>query len=118
MTTVTCSQCSSSVSNTAQFCPDCGARVRPGRNDAEVAGIVSSERTATRKRINHNNGGGCLVALLGLCFIWFFPVGTIAGVLLIWLGSRMSYKFVCSTCGNSLEASSRLCPACKAVIAD
>jgi len=120
MTTKTCTKCRSTCDASVGFCPDCGERFDPSTLPAGGAGpakAVEKPLQAKRVRHNHNNGGGCLVALLGLCVIWVFPVGTIAGVLLIAVGSAISYKFVCSHCGNPLEKTSKRCPACQAEIA-
>lgn len=114
MDAMKCPHCGSGESGTAQFCSSCGTRLA-GNVQVEPAAPISTH--AKRERINHNNGGGCLVALLGLCVIWFFPIGTIAGVVLIVMSSRISYKFVCSSCGNPLEKTSRECPTCRASIA-
>ena len=59
-------------------------------------------------------GVGALVQLVGLVLLFFFPLGTIAGVLLLIIGSAMSVKTICSSCGNKVEKTSKLCPTCKA----
>jgi hypothetical protein len=58
-------------------------------------------------------GVGALVELLGLVALWFFPIGTIAGIILFIIGSRMTIKYVCSECLNRLDKDVRMCPVCK-----
>lgn len=59
-------------------------------------------------------GVSSLVQLVGFVALWFFPIGTIAGVVLLMIGSALSKKFRCSECGNNVGKESRLCPHCNA----
>lgn len=54
---------------------------------------------------------GLVVFIVGLALHWIFvPVGL---VLLI-IGGRMAFRFLCSECGNRVEKTSRICPHCHA----
>ncbi len=71
---------------------------------------------AYRKRKSEFAGVGALVQLLGLILlfqIYLFPIGTIAAILILLIGSRLATKLICSDCGNKIEPSSLLCPTCK-----
>lgn len=62
---------------------------------------------------NETSCSGCLIALIGLCFLPAFPVGTIIGVLLIIVGNGMGQKLLCSKCGNPITEESKMCPTCR-----
>lgn len=60
-------------------------------------------------------GSGCLVQVLAICVIWLWPIGTIMGIALFFIGSGMSRKLVCSECGKDLTSRRiKICPACHA----
>lgn len=63
-----------------------------------------------------NFGPGCLIQLIGLVLLFvFFPIGLIVGILLLIIGQRLSFKFICSECNNRLDNSKvKICPVCKA----
>jgi hypothetical protein len=46
--------------------------------------------------------------------LYFFPLGTIAGVAMLLIGSAMSKKTLCDEFGNRVEKESRMCPHCRA----
>jgi hypothetical protein len=58
-------------------------------------------------------GVGALVQLVGLVALWFFPIGTFVGVVLLIIGSAMSKKILCGECGNKVDKDSKMCPHCK-----
>jgi len=45
-------------------------------------------------------GVGALVQAIGVIALWFFPLGTLAGVAMLFIGSAMSKKTLCDECGN------------------
>jgi len=59
-------------------------------------------------------GTGALVQLIGLILLFIFPIGTIAGVILLVVGSRMSRRLLCGNCGNGVTKDSKICPHCSA----
>jgi len=60
-------------------------------------------------------GWGCLVQIIGIVLLFFFPIGTIIGILLLIIGQRLSFKYVCPHCNNKLDNNKvRICPTCKA----
>jgi hypothetical protein len=60
------------------------------------------------------SGGGCLVQLIGLIALFFFPIGTLFGIGLFFAGSAMSRKWRCSSCGNPIaDKYVSICPTCK-----
>ena len=68
---------------------------------------------AYRKRKTEFAGPGCLVQAFGLLLLFFFPIGTVIGLILLVVGGAMSVKLICSNCGNRVEKTSTLCPTCK-----
>ncbi|MFA5057381.1 MAG: zinc ribbon domain-containing protein [Opitutaceae bacterium] len=83
---------------------------------------ISSERLAplgarpiagTKKTKYEFAGVGALVQLIGFVAVWFFPLGTFAGIALLLIGSSMSKRIFCSECGNKIDKESRMCPHCK-----
>lgn len=78
----------------------------------------ATQQTAYIKKKTEVVGIGCLVQGLGLvlCFL-FFPIGLIAGLIVLVIGGRMAIKLVCSACGNKLEDKEvKICPVCKAAL--
>lgn len=59
-------------------------------------------------------GSGCFVQGLGILLLFLFPIGTVIGILLFFVGSAMAVKRICSLCGNRVDSSSRMCPHCRA----
>ncbi len=60
-------------------------------------------------------GIGALVQIFGLILLFIFPLGTVAGILLLLIGSRMAIKLKCGGCGNSINNKEvKLCPNCRA----
>jgi hypothetical protein len=69
--------------------------------------------TAYIERKGEFIGSGCLLQAIGLCVIWFFPIGTFIGLALLIGGSVASRKWICSECGTILSSRRvKLCPAC------
>lgn len=59
-------------------------------------------------------GTGCFVQAIGLIALFFFPVGTIIGLLMIGWGSYLSKKLLCGNCKNKIESPDvTICPVCK-----
>ena len=68
---------------------------------------------AQKKRKSVFIGVGALVQLLGLCIVWIFPYGTIGGIILFIIGSRLAIKYVCSNCGNKVDKEVKMCSVCR-----
>jgi hypothetical protein len=51
--------------------------------------------------------------LCGIVLLFFYPFGTVAGLVLIGTGFALSGITVCSYCGDPVAASARKCPHCK-----
>ena len=105
-------------------CPHCNVLTTLGQPIATPPPIPAQLLPSFRPEQNHIAhiktksefiGSGCLVQLIGLCIIWIFPIGTVIGILLLLLGSRLSLKYQCSQCGNPVaDKKVKLCPACNA----
>jgi len=48
--------------------------------------------------------------------IWLFPIGTIAGVILLFKGHFMSTTYHCSECKIVIDKKAKICHACKTKI--
>lgn len=66
-----------------------------------------------------NGGSGCAVQMLGLIALFFFPVGTIIGLIFIGWGSYLSKRLYCGNCKNRIDNKDvNLCPVCKETLTD
>lgn len=104
MPLINCPECTKEVSDLARCCPHCGYGLTRNTPDLE-AKIKYKAKTG---------GGGCLVALIGLVSLFFFPVGTVIGIVLILVGNYWASYYFCSNCGNEVKSDSKLCPSCNA----
>jgi hypothetical protein len=100
-------------------CPHCntlttlGQPITPPPVPAYHPGLYS--KRATIKTKSEFIGGGCVVQGIGILVIWIFPIGTIVGIVLLLLGSRMALKTICSNCGNPVSNKRvTICPTCHA----
>ncbi len=74
-----------------------------------------SKRKARRKHKTEFAGAGALVQLVGVILLFVFPIGTLAGIVLLIIGHSMSTKLICSECGNQIEGKQvKICPTCQA----
>jgi len=67
---------------------------------------------AKNKRARSTNVAGLLLEVVGILALFFFPIGTVIGIILLVVGARMTYSRICSDCGNKVEKTSKLCPTC------
>ena len=65
------------------------------------------------KRKEEFIGFGAAIQAVGVIGLFFFPIGTIAGIILFIIGSIMATKYICSECRNNVEKGSKMCPVCK-----
>lgn len=71
------------------------------------------------KKSRPAKGASWLIGLAGLGFFVFFPwiLGVPLGVILILMAAIMDRpRFLCGGCGNRIEKTSTICPACRARI--
>ena len=54
-----------------------------------------------------------LLQLCGVVLLFFYPLGTIAGLTFLLAGFALSATSVCSRCGNPVDVSVKKCPHCK-----
>ena len=68
------------------------------------------------KRTRKTSPLGLLVELVGFILLFIFPLGTIAGIILLVIGGRMSLQIVCPNCRNPIASKDvRICPTCKSL---
>jgi len=104
MPLVDCPECSNQISDLAESCPHCGYALGRDAPDLE-AKIKYKAKTGS---------GGCLIALIGLVCLFYFPIGTIIGILLILIGNSWASYYACGNCGNEVKNDATLCPGCHA----
>ncbi len=132
--TFLCPHCSTELTaDTAQCshpcdCPACSQEftipaVPPLRKKPSLPASVPSVPAPRPPRIiidhgerSNLQGGGCLMLILCLLATRVFPlafVGCILGFVLLLLGFVRSPSYRCPVCGNTVNAESLLCPACR-----
>jgi hypothetical protein len=63
-------------------------------------------------------GVSSIVQLVGAIALFVFPIGTVAGIILIIIGSNMSQRYTCSECAEKVEKAARRCRHCGAHFED
>jgi hypothetical protein len=59
-------------------------------------------------------GWGGFVQLLGICVLWWYPLGTIIGIILLGVGHVLSKKKLCSRCGAIIaNKDAKVCSMCQ-----
>jgi hypothetical protein len=123
---IACPNCSGHVEFPAEMhgqiinCPHCDLSLAlnvPGYQPALPPTLPPYEkpRSGYIKTKGETAGAGCLVELVGLVLLFFFPIGTIIGLAIMVVGHSMSRYPVCSECGIRLTGRRvKICPACKA----
>lgn len=99
-------------------CPHCNVLTTLGEpKPPQIAQITNSppmpKEFTTAKHVGKTFGSGCLIQLVGLVLLFFFPIGTVFGIALLICGHLASYHWECGTCStriNSRRAS--ICPGC------
>jgi hypothetical protein len=79
-----------------------------------ASGDGQAQLTASKKTKVEYVGVGALIQVLGIIALFFFPIGSVIGVVLLVIGHSMSKKIRCSACGNRVDKESRRCPHCQA----
>jgi hypothetical protein len=60
-------------------------------------------------------GRGCVIQGFSLAFIWYYPLGTVIGVVLFIVGSIASTKWICGNCKSRLQSKDvTVCAVCHA----
>ena len=76
---------------------------------------MGEQLSARRKRKNEFAGIGCVLQAFGLVALFFFPIGTVLGLVLLVYGSMKSQYYACGGCGNRLaDKDVTMCPTCHA----
>jgi len=87
---------------------------------------------AVIQRKRQTSGAGLLLEIIGFCMFIFGVINiltvifsifgifwVIAGIVLVYVGFRMSFRLVCSNCGNRVDSKDvKLCPVCKEALSD
>jgi uncharacterized membrane protein len=68
---------------------------------------------ARKKKKGEFVGIGALLQGIGLVLLFFFPIGTLIGIILFFVGSAKAFKLICDNCGNGVEKTALICPTCK-----
>lgn len=71
------------------------------------------KQLTTIKRVGTTFGVGCLIQIVALAVIFFFPIGTMLGIVLLIVGHSAAYHLECFTCGTKLNSKRvSVCPGC------
>ena len=120
----TCPNCGIERKSLDAPCSVCGKASQTEEPSPQTLPEASREQTppnetiiAKRKRKSETAGTGCVIQVIGLVAFFFFPIGTILGIVLFIYGSSKSIYLICSNCGNRLsDKHVKICPVCKAVL--
>jgi Zn finger protein HypA/HybF involved in hydrogenase expression len=86
-------------------CPEC-------HNNVHLPGSLASIATKQRRRINSTP---TLILEIGGCLLTFwFPIGTVIGIIMVVIGWRKSNALRCSSCEAPAAAAATRCPNCRA----
>ena len=115
---IACPFCSEQILATAIKCKHCGEFLDGRQSPPPPAKQQPTRRQSYKKKKVEYVGVGALVQLAGfIALFFFFPIGIVAGIILLIIGSRMSIKWTCGLCGNKLESKEvTLCPSCNALL--
>lgn len=89
--------------------------LRRAKPTATRAAPMPVERRGTIKSKSEFAGVGALIQLAGVLLLFAFPIGTVAGVILIIIGSQKSKVHQCSECASKVQKEAKLCPHCRTV---
>ncbi len=108
-----CSYCADEIYQEALKCNKCGEFLvesgQEGEEDKEE-NIVK----VTKVKTSEMAGLGCLIQALGLAMLFFIPIGTFLGIILLVYGGLKSRFLICSYCGNRIyDKWLKICPCCK-----
>lgn len=103
-------------------CPSCNKAISiPGVPPTLPPPVLPSTPVARIIKKGEIAGIGAAIQAVGVILfaLFFFISGelsvvcAVVGIILLVVGGRMAHKLLCSACGNKVEKTSRLCPACR-----
>lgn len=101
-----------------EFDPDTGERVRPKEPGSENETSPSPPAGRVIKKTEFV-GTGFWIQLAGIVLLFFYPIGTFVGVVLIIAGQFQYTKYRCSACHNPVDNRQvSVCPACHERLGD
>jgi hypothetical protein len=69
------------------------------------------------KIIKKRQSGWLALEWVGAVLLFFFPVGSVIGLILLICGENFGERLICSQCCNKIDSKEvRICPTCKANI--
>jgi DNA-directed RNA polymerase subunit RPC12/RpoP len=102
-------------------CPTCGslfAEEDRSQHEIKAEGSFASEQNIENKitrliKSPRDNGVSLTAAVIGLILLFFFPIGTVIGIILLVTSYAATDKYICSECGNKIDNKGvRICPTC------
>lgn len=87
-------------------CPEC-------HNSVQLPGNL--QNLATKRRSRVTSIPGLILEIGGFLLMFWFPIGTVIGLVMVVIGFRQSYALRCSNCETPTLPSATRCAKCHAV---